>query len=432
MVLGAGLVGALAACFDGVGTLGAICFADNQCGLDQRCVNSVCGQCNNRAVDAGELCFGDSSEENVFGEVSDLLAYDPEGDGRNALLLTTINTNCLPPPNTGPPTMDNACWRVRAMIIDDATGDFEVTNPLDDDNLDGIVPQAATGDFDGQSTRDVALAIFPTDPNIDMSQLTVVHNLALSGSQPIQLEIDISLRARTLHAADMNGDGLDDILVGGEESNTLALLPSTPGVGFGAERQFVINEAGPRPAPPVDMDNDGDLDVVLVAEADRRVAVYRNDGSGNLSPQASHDIEAPLNPQDLATADFDRDGNQDVVVFIAAPSGAGDVESELRVYRGLGDGSLELDQTLPGGDFPVSGLAADFNFDGWPDIMVADIMEDKLPVHINRGGSFPDSVTIDVAAAPRTLMYEDADFDSIPDLVIGNANGVVAVVPSEN
>jgi hypothetical protein len=139
-----------------------------------------------------------------------------------------------------------------------------------------------------------------------------------------------------------------------------------------------------------------------------------------------------LLPRDLATADFDRDGNMDVVVFVAAPFNQTEITAEVRVYRGLGDGALELDVILPGGEFPISGLAADVNFDGWPDIVVADIQEDKLPVHINRGGSFPDIVGIDVAAAPRALMFEDFDLDDIPDLVIGNANGVVAVVPSEN
>jgi hypothetical protein len=64
-------------CFDGFGTIGAVCESDFQCGLEQSCVNSVCGICGSGTIEPGELCFGQSSEENVFGEVTDL----PSGPG---------------------------------------------------------------------------------------------------------------------------------------------------------------------------------------------------------------------------------------------------------------------------------------------------------------------------------------------------------------
>jgi hypothetical protein len=433
ILLAAGLTGSfLAACFEGSGLVGAVCYADNQCGLEQTCVNSICGLCNNRFVDPGELCFGASSEENVFGEVTDLLAYDPEGDDFAPLLIATVNNNCAALPMTGPPTADGeACWQVFGLIIDEADGDFEVVTLLETDVNSGRVPQATTGNFDGESTMDFALAIFPSDPLIDQSQLVVAHNLALGDQDPVVIELDISVRAKSLHAADLNGDGLDDLLIGGEASSSLVELIAQPGIGFENERLQVIADATPRPAPPIDMDDDGDLDVVLVSPFDRTVSVYRNDGNGNLAVGQRTDLgtHAPL---DLALADFDQDGMLDVAVFVVPEDPNAALVPEVRVFRGLGDGNLELDQTLPGGELPISGLAADINSDGWPDIVVADFFEDKLPVHINRNGSFVDMVRIDVSAGPRALMSADFDFDSIPDLVVGNGNGVVAVVPSEN
>jgi hypothetical protein len=434
ILLAAGLTGSLLACFEGAGLVGAVCYADNQCGLEQNCVNSVCGLCNNRVVDAGELCFGASSEENVFGEVTDLLAYDPENDGFAPLLIATVNTNCALPPMAGPPQPDgSACWQAFGLVIED--GDFEVLNLFENEeeiNGMGRVPQGTTGNFDGESTMDLALAIFPDDPLADPSRLVVAHNLALGAAKPVLLELDISVLAKSLHAADLNGDGLDDLLIGGESSTSLIELIAVPGIGFENERLQVIADSTPRPAPPLDMDDDGDLDVVLVSPVDRTLSVYRNDGNGNLAVGQRTDL-GTHEPLDLALADFDRDGLQDAAVFLipGTPNNP-DLVPEIRVFRGFGDGTFELEQTLPGGELPVSGLAADINSDGWPDILVADFLEDKLPVHLNRNGTFVDMVGIDVSAAPRALMSADFDRDSILDLVVANGNGVVAVVPSEN
>gem|GEM_PF-2653781 len=418
------LLGGLWACFDGIGTIGSICFADNQCGVDQRCINSVCGLCNDRQIQPGELCFASSSAENVFGEVSDLLAFDPEGDGF-PLLAAVVNNNCAMPPLQGPPTMGGpSCWGLYILTIAD-DGDFETQTPLGT-NQDGRVPQMAVGNFDGNGEFDVAIAISPNDPLIDASQIAVLHDFP----SPQSFNVDISVVPRTLHAADLDGDGIDDMLVGGQVSSSLALFIATPGVGFATER-LLVTDPSPRPAPPVDMDNDGDLDLVLVSQTGGTVGVDLNNGSGNFSPRARLDVGPELEPWDLATADFDGDGFLDVVVFAPAPPSS-ELASEVVVYRNLGDGNLEEYVRLPGGELPISGLAADVNFDGWPDVVIADVGEDRLPVYLNRGGSFPDRVQINVAASPRTIMREDFDFDHIPDLVVGSANGVIAVVPSEN
>ena len=427
------LIGALAACFDGLGIVGAVCHAEHQCAADQRCVNSVCGLCRNRVVDPGELCFGSSSEENVFGEVTELLAYDAEGDGFAPLLIATVNTNCMSPPMAGPPAPNgSACWQAYGMIIDESDGDFEVTNILSEGLADGRIPQATTGDFDGLNTMDLALAIVPNDQLIDQTQLIVAHDLALTDGGPILTQLDISLRANTLHAADLDGDGLDDLLVGGEITSSLVTFISSPGVGFQNERLQVIEDPAPRPAPPVDMDGDGDLDIVLVSPVDSTLSVYANNGQGLFALQRRTPVSTTHVPLQLATGDIDVDGNTDVVVLLVPADPDAGLASELHVYRNTGTGELELDQVLPGGELPVSALVTDLTGDGLPDIVVADILEDKLPVHINRSGEFPDFVTIDVAASPRELMLADFDFDSIPDLVIGNANGVVAIVPAEN
>lgn len=420
LVLGSTLGLVLGACFSGSGTLGAICTTDEQCGVDQACVNTVCGLCRDGAIQAGELCFGASSEEIVFGEVSDLLAIDVNFDGVEDL-VAIVNSECE--------GVSGPCWDMRVFVIDD-DNDFE-SFALFDKNVPGRVPEMVIGNFDGDDIPDLAAAVVPFDVAEDASQLAVLSDFPTVGTS---IDVDVSVFARSLEAADLDGNGLDDLLVGAEFANTLVFVPST-GNGFGSER-VMVTDFGPRLAPPVDMDGDGDLDLVIGSAVAATVGIDLNDGNANFTPQTRIELGPGLSVSSVATADFDDDGNLDVVALATAAE-LDPAEPVIAVFRGLGNGQLEPLATLTGVDLPLDVLAEDFNFDGLPDIMVADLLEDKLPIYLNRLGadgstSFPDRVRIDVAAAPLTLLRGDFDFDDIPDLVIGNANGVISVVRSEN
>ncbi len=417
LMLGAVLGLVLGACFTGVATLGGICTADDQCGVGQTCTNAVCGMCKDGAVQAGEICFGPSSEEFAFGEVTDLLSIDIDFDGQNDL-LAVVNDDCA--------GAGGQCWNVQVLLPDpDGSGDFE-TFALYEVNLPGRVPEMVVANFDGVGPPDIAAVIVPLDIADDNSQLAVLHDFPMAGTS---VDIDIPVFARSLEAADLDGNGLDDLIVGSAYSNTLVIIPST-GAGFGIQ-QVLISDFGPRLATPVDMDGDGDLDLVLGSAIGATVGIDLNDGNGNFTPQPRQQLGAGVSVEVVATADFDGDGNLDLVA-LASPTEINPAPAVIAVYRGLGNGQLELLQMLPGGEYPIDVLTDDINMDGLPDIVIADLFEDKLPVFLNRAGSFPDRVEIDVAAVPVALLRDDFDFDGVDDLVIGSANAVISVVRSEN
>jgi hypothetical protein len=314
------------------------------------------------------------------------------------------------------------CWDLRVLLLDN--GDFEAFEFFTD-NVPGRVPKAVLGNFDGDDVPDFAAAVVPFDAMADQSQVAVLYNFP----EPMaSSDVDVAVFAHSLEAADLDGNGLDDLLIGAEVSNTLVFVPST-GNGFGTER-VIITDPTPRLAPPVDMDGDGDLDLIVASEVQATVGVDLNDGDAQFTPQTRQELGPGLAITALASADFDADGNGDVVVVAVSADGV--TGPVVAVFRGLGNGLLEPLVTHPGGELPVDVLAEDINLDGEPDIIVADLLEDKLPVFINRGGNFPDQIGIDVAAAPVTMLRGDFDRDSFADLVIGNANGVISVVRSEN
>ena len=419
-------IGAIWGCFGGEGALGAYCNNDAQCGPRQRCSDSICGLCNNDTIDAGELCFANSSEETVMGQVADLLPLQPISEGATVgeRVGAIVNGRC-------PGDQASDCWAL--YLFEYLDGDFETTTPAGTANP-GRIPQAAHGSFDGEGRDDLAFVIVRDDLP-DMSTVAVLFDFP---NVVTSADIDVSLVAASLRAADLNGDGLDDILLGGDTTAALSIVLADPNGGFGNER-LIVTDPIPRLAPPGDFDGDGSLDLAIASIENNTVGVDLNDGFGNFAPQGRETIDSHLSPEALEIGDLDHDGNLDLVVFAPPrvistmpltrdPQGV----PAIYVYYGRGDGSFDAPEILDGGEEPVSGLVADINYDGWLDIVIADAGEDKLPVFINREGSFPESVTIDVAAGPRTLLLADFTRDGIDDIIVGNANGVVAVVPAEN
>lgn len=122
-----------------------------------------------------------------------------------------------------------------------------------------------------------------------------------------------------------------------------------------------------------DLDNDGDLDVVLMGDQDTFFSpsfVYRNDGN-NTFTELTHNIEG-FSQGKVLMADLDKDGDIDVVCGglkndMNNPSDPFDTRTE--VYRNDGNFSFVKVATLNGimnGDAELR----DYNKDGWLDIIL--------------------------------------------------------------
>ncbi|MCB0771379.1 MAG: VCBS repeat-containing protein, partial [Flavobacteriales bacterium] len=113
----------------------------------------------------------------------------------------------------------------------------------------------------------------------------------------------------TTESADLNGDGLQDILLLHENSNiswyrNLGNGLFAPRVGLGA---FAF---GPE-VHPADLDQDGDLDLVI-AFASVDVAVLMNDGNGVFGPAEMLVVQLALNGT-ILVVDVDGDGDLDIL-----------------------------------------------------------------------------------------------------------------------
>ena len=170
----------------------------------------------------------------------------------------------------------------------------------------------------------------------------------------------------------------------------------------------------------VDVDQDGDLDVVLAVEGDVN-RLYLNDGTGRLNwrkkafGSVAHDTEHVL------SADFNRDSFADVM-FIA--------EDDQVHQLFLGDGKAgftDVSDRLPARSEGNGFAAGDVNDDGWVDVVVGNSGERGQNFlwlgDSTRPGYFIDATATHLPAvndATQGIALVDLDGDRDLDMVVAN------------
>lgn len=190
----------------------------------------------------------------------------------------------------------------------------------------------------------------------------------------------------------------------------------------------------------VDLDRDGDLDIVVIGRGDGIVGVFENDGRGFFTARtATSGIEALVRPSGFAAGDYDGDGLPDLYISQIAVTG--------RLYRNNGDFTF-TDVTATAGC--VTGAAAkgpawgDFDGDGWLDLYVPSYRNawpgtSQIPSSLfrnNGDGTFtdvgPSIPGFTVPAYTFTGTWVDIDADGDVDLYTSNDRGHLPPFFQEN
>ena len=115
-----------------------------------------------------------------------------------------------------------------------------------------------------------------------------------------------------IHSADINGDGLKNIVsVSGYHDKIIWYSNMCNSSNHSFEFNTVSYSAnGAESAFSVDVDNDGDVDILSASSNDDKIAWYENDGSQNFS---THIISTTADGASSVHAnDIDSDGDIDV------------------------------------------------------------------------------------------------------------------------
>jgi hypothetical protein len=193
---------------------------------------------------------------------------------------------------------------------------------------------------------------------------------------------------------------------------------------FGANNEFTAGSEV-RGTWAADFDSDSDIDVAVTANTPAAVAVLLNDGTGRFaSPVFTSTAGDPIS---LYGADFDSDGDVDLAVFHNQPG-----SSHLEVLRndGLGNFSVAADYTPAVLGQDVSG--ADFDSDGDIDLVLSDGWGSQNNVRVmtnNGSGGFTGPVNYSAGSAARGCATLDADGDGDFDIAVANqSNNTVSLL----
>jgi len=128
-------------------------------------------------------------------------------------------------------------------------------------------------------------------------------------------------------SADVDNDGDVDLICANQGPN---LIWKNDGNGFFTTTQ-AFEDNYSISVSVADIDNDNDIDLIFWYSDENKV--YKNDGSGNFSYYASIPPNYPSTFIEFDFADFDADGDLDIVAGIAVP----EINNQILINDGLGN-----------------------------------------------------------------------------------------------
>ncbi|MAB79651.1 MAG: hypothetical protein CMJ89_09910 [Planctomycetes bacterium] len=203
-------------------------------------------------------------------------------------------------------------------------------------------------------------------------------------------------------------------------------------VGFTLIGALDLAGQDPRRCLSLDLDGDGDLDLICTAGGDDQgseVNVLLGDGSGNFPVRQA--LVGGARPWGVAAGDFDSDGIPDLVVTQASqilvnPDPLCGVSAGLPVFHGRGDGGFDFLSCLHAGVAPVAVVAEHIDGDSHLDLVAAASGGGGLSTFLGNGdGTFSPPIAVSGATqvSARDLAAADLDGDGDMDLVVAHAGG---------
>ena len=220
---------------------------------------------------------------------------------------------------------------------------------------------------------------------------------------------------------DWNRDGKLDLAVTNRGSNDVSILLGNGSGGFTAAAGSPVGVAGvPMAIVKADFNGDGKLD--LATFGGDFLTVLLGDGSGGFT---SSSTALPSFGAAMTVGDWNGDGKPDLAVTFSYNASSNFAE----ILLGNGTGGFSVSSPMPTGRFPNSIVTGDWNWDGKPDLAIANNGSSNVQIFQGNGlGQFTVTASIPVAHVPVGIIVGDLNGDGNLDLAIGCRPTVISLL----
>ncbi|MFL5618057.1 MAG: VCBS repeat-containing protein, partial [Gemmatimonadaceae bacterium] len=249
----------------------------------------------------------------------------------------------------------------------------------------------------------------------------------------------LSTEGPALATADVDGDGLDDLFLGGSVRHAgRLLLQGRDGTFHPSEQSAIAADSIAEDVDAVffDANGDGSPDLYVVsagnqfeiAAAPMRGRLYLNDGHGRFTRDAAAIPELYDNGGCVAAGDFDGDGHVDLFLGSRSVPGRYGASPKSHLLRNDGHGRFAdvTEERAPGlGEAGMITSAAWFDYDGDHrlDLVVVGEWTPVRVFHQEQGRLVERTTQVGLEGSEgwwNTVTVADVNGDAKPDLVLGN------------
>jgi hypothetical protein len=254
-----------------------------------------------------------------------------------------------------------------------------------------------------------------------------VTALAGSGFAGVNGPFPVGTMPVAIAMADVNGDGLADLIVGNQGSDNISVLLGNRGGGFSPApgspfADGVPGNYGYFPAAVAvgDFNGDGKPDLAIANRDNLIVWLLFGDGTGAFT-LAPYPYYAGHGSVAMVAADFNGDGHTDLAI-------ANYADGTISVLPGNGAGGFGIEKRFMFGLGIPAIAAGDFNGDGYADLAVADVTDGKVWVLLGSSTGVLNYQSSFAAANATSIAVADFNVDGKADLAFTNSSGVTVML----